>query len=84
MKNWFITPTLTLINIFEFMNPELSKYITGLRKNHNNQQGLLKMSEIWRSKLNYGNKIGALTMDWPKAFDTTNHDILTRKLCLMY
>ena len=66
--------------IFEFMNPKLSKYITGFRKNHNTQHALLKMIETWRSKLNCGNKIGALIMDLSKAFDTINHDLFLSKL----
>ena len=66
--------------IFEFMNPKLSKYIIGFRKHHNTQHALLKMIENWRSKLNCGNKIGALIMDLPKAFDTINHDLFVSKL----
>ena len=31
--------------IFEFMNPKLSKHITGFQKNHNNQHALVKMIE---------------------------------------
>ena len=52
--------------MFEFMNPMLSKYITGFRKNHNTQHTFLKMIETWKSKVNCGNKIGALIMDCHK------------------
>ena len=62
------------------MNPKFSKYITGFRKNHNTKHTLLKMIETWRSKLNCGNKIGALIMDLSKAFDTRNHDHFLSKL----
>ena len=58
----------------------MSKYITGFRKNHNTQHALLKITETWRSKLNCGNKIGALILDLSKAFDTTNHDLFLSKL----
>ena len=43
--------------IFEFMNPKLSKYITGIRKNHKTQHALLKVIETWRSKLNCETKL---------------------------
>ena len=38
------------------------------------------MIETWRSKLHYGNKIGALIMDFSKAFHTINHDLALPKL----
>ena len=66
--------------IFEFIKPKLSKYITAFRRNVNTQHALLKMIEIWRSKLNCGNKIGALIIDLSKAFDTINHDLFLTKL----
>ena len=66
--------------IFEFVNPKLSKYITGFRKNHNTQHALLKMIETWRLKLYCGSKIGALITDLSKAFDTINHDLFLSKL----
>ena len=62
------------------MNPKLSKYITGFRKNRNTQHALLKIIETWRSKSNCGNKIGALIMDLSKVFYTTNHDLFLSKL----
>ena len=62
------------------MNPKLSKYITGFRKNRNTQHALLKIIETWRSKLNSGNKIGALIIDLSKACNTINHDFFLSKL----
>ena len=62
------------------MNHKLSKYVTGFRKNHNTQHALLKTIETCRSKLNCGNKIGALIMDLSKAFDTINHNLFLSKL----
>ena len=58
----------------------MSKYFTGFRKNHNTQHALLKMIETWRPNLNCGNKIGALTMDLSKVFDTINQDLFLSKL----
>ena len=54
--------------------------IRGFQKNQKTQHVLLKRIETWRSKLICGNKIGALIMDFPKAFDTINHDLFLSKL----
>ena len=45
------------------MEPRLSKYLAGIRKNHNTQHAFLKMM------LNKGNKVGAIAMDLSKAFN---------------
>ena len=62
------------------MNSKLSKYITGLWKNHKTQHTLLKMMETWRSRLNCGNKTDALISDLSKAFDNINHNLFLSKL----
>ena len=62
------------------MDPKSSKYITGFRKNRKIQHALLKITETWRSKLNCGNKIGALIINLSKSFDTINHDLFLSKL----
>ena len=38
------------------------------------------MIESWRALQNKGQKVGAITMDLSKAFDTLNHKLLFRKL----
>ena len=42
------------------------------------------MIEAWRTKLNCGNKIGALIMDLSKSFDTINHDYFLSLLIKVY
>ena len=63
-----------------FVEPKLSKYLTGIRAKHNTQHVLLKMIETWRVMQNKGNKIGAITIDLSKVFDTLNHNLLLCKL----
>ena len=62
------------------MEPKLSKYLAGFRRNHNTQHALLKMIESWRALLNISQKVGAIIMDLSKAFDTLNHKLLFKKL----
>ena len=62
------------------MEPKLSKYSAGFRRNHNTQYALLKMIDSWRTLLNRGQKIGAIIMDLSEAFDTLNHKLLLEKL----
>ena len=47
---------------------------------HNTQHALLKMIGTWRAMLNKGNIFGVIIMDFSKAFDTLNHNLLLWKL----
>ena len=62
------------------MQNKCSIYLAGLRKNHGAQHALLKMTEIWETKLNTGHKVGVIYMDLSKAFDSLNHELLIAKL----
>ena len=58
------------------MEPKLSKYVVGFRRNHNTQHALLRMIETWRALQNKDQKVGPIVMDLSKAFDTLNHKLL--------
>ena len=62
------------------MEPKLSIYFAGFRRNHKTQHALLRMIESWRALQNKGQKVGAIIMDLSKAFDTLNHKLLFKKL----
>ena len=66
--------------IEEYIEPFLSKHLTGFRKNHNTQNSLLYMLEKWKESLDQKKVIGAIYMDLSKAFDTLHHDLLISKL----
>ena len=59
---------------------KVSVYLTGFRKNHGTQRALLKMIETWKTKLNMGHDVGIIYMDFSRAFDSLNHELLTAKL----
>ena len=63
-----------------YMSDKFSKYLTGFCKNHNTQHALLNMIENWKGNLNKGNKIGSISIDLSKAFDTLDQSLLIAKL----
>ena len=62
------------------MEPKLSKYLAGFRRNHNIQHPVFRIIELWRALLNKGQKVGVIIMDLSKAFDTLNQKLLLKKL----
>ena len=66
--------------IDNYMNDKLSLLLTAFRKNHNTQHCLLAMFGKWITKLGKGQFIGAVFMDFSKAFDSINHNLLVANL----
>ena len=62
------------------MEPKLSKYLAGFRRNHNIQHPVFRIIELWRALLNKGQKVGVIIMEISKAFDTLNQKLLLKKL----
>ena len=69
-RNWIVS----------YMQSRFSKYLTGFRKNNSTQNSLLRMIESWKVRLNNGSKGGVIIMDFSKAFDSLNHELLLTKL----
>ena len=66
--------------INSYINPKLSMYLCGFRKNMSAQNCLLLMLEKFRSCLDKKGACGVLLTDLSKAFDCLNHDLLIAKL----
>ena len=62
------------------MDPKLSIYQTGFRKNHSSQNCLLVMLEKLRKCLDSKGSTGILLADMSKAFDCLIHDLLIATL----
>ena len=71
---------LLFYQINAYMDPKLSIYQCGFRKNMNAQNCLLLMLEKWRQCLDNGGSTGVLLTDLSKAFDCLIHDLLIAKL----
>ena len=69
---------LIYAQVNSFMEPKLSKYLTGFHAKHNIQHALLKMTETLCALLNKDNKVAAIIMDLSKAFDTLKHNLLCK------
>ena len=59
---------------------KLSKYIMDFRKAHGTQYSLITMLEKWKNVLDKVEYVCCLFIDFSKAFDTINHDLLLVKL----
>ena len=67
---------LSFLNKWKTMN----KNQFGFRKNHSTYMALLIMLENMRNALDNGECAIGIFLDFKKAFDTVNHDILLKKL----
>ena len=66
--------------ISSFMDHKLQRYPAGFHKNYNTQHAIPKLTETRCSTLNKGNKVGAIVMEFSKAFDTLNQYLFLCKL----
>ena len=62
------------------MTDKLAHSVSGFRKSHGTQNSLVVMLEKWKGALDKREYVSALFMDFSKAFDTINHDLLIVKI----
>lgn len=84
-----ILPTLSKI-IEKWINMKLMSYLnqyqilhkkqSGFRSSHSTESALIHMTDAWLHAINDGNIIGCLLVDFRKAFDLVDHNLLLQKL----
>ena len=84
-----VSVLLTVTTIFErlmqsqlneHINQFLSPFLCGYRTGFSSQTALLSLIERWKIMLNNKGYAGAVLMDFSKAFNTINYELLTAKL----
>ena len=60
----------------------LHKFQSGFRSGHSTETALTLMTERWLKAINDGNIVGTIMIDFRKAFDLVDHDLLIHKLSL--
>ena len=58
----------------------LHKYQSGFRSGHSTETALILMTEGWSKAINEGKFVGTIMIDFRKAFDLVDHDLLLKKL----
>ena len=84
-----VLPTLTKL-IEKFIQKHLPSFLnefgvihksqSGFRPGHSTETALLLMTENWLKAINEGKIVGSVMVDFQKAFDLVDHELLLRKL----
>ena len=62
----------------------IDKHQSGFRKYHSCQTALIRLVDSWLSNIDAGHMIGSVFLDFKKAFDLVDHEILIHKLKLYH
>ena len=62
----------------------LHQFQSGFRPNHSCQTALTRLIDSWFTSINNKQLIGSVFLDFKKAFDLVNHNILLKKLSLYF
>ena len=63
-------------------NSLLHKQQNGFREGHSTESALILMIDSWLKAINDGKFVGCLMVDFRKAFDLVDHNLLLQKLRL--
>ena len=76
IKKFIQKHLMAYLNSFDVLH----KYQSGFRSGHTTETALILMTERWLKAINEGKFIGTIMVDFRKAFDLVDHDLLLKKL----
>ncbi|MCG7869794.1 MAG: hypothetical protein JAY74_25915 [Candidatus Thiodiazotropha taylori] len=78
IEKWVHIKFMTFLNNHRLLHQTQS----GFRNGHSTESALLLMTDSWLKAVNDGKLVGCVMVDFRKAFDLVDHDILLQKLAL--
>ena len=78
IEKFMQTHLMTYLNTFDVLH----QFQSGFRSGHSTETSLTLMTERWLKAINEGKIVGTIMVDFRKAFDLVDHDLLLHKLSL--
>ena len=76
LEKFIQTHLMSYLNFFSIIHPTQS----GFRPGHSTESALILMTEKWLKAINEGKMVGAVMVDFRKAFDLVDHKLLLEKI----
>ena len=76
IEKWVGSQFSQFLNDFQLLHKSQS----GFRAKHSTESALILMIDSWLKAINEGHKVGCVLVDFRKAFDLVDHQILLKKL----
>ena len=67
-------------SVLSIIQTFLSNFVSTYRKHYSVNNVLISLIENWKKNLHKNEIVGAVFMDWSKAFDCISHDFLIAKM----
>ena len=76
IEKWTATKLMSYLDKYKLLHKNQS----GFRKNHSTESALILMTDTWLKAINEGKLVGCAMIDFRKAFDLVDHNLLLNKL----
>ena len=76
IEKWTASKLMSYLDKYKLLHKNQS----GFRKNHSTESALILMTDTWLKVINEGKLVGCAMIDFRKAFDLVDHNLLLNKL----
>ena len=76
IEKWTASKLMSYLDKYKLLHKNQS----GFRKNHSTESALILMTDTWLKAINEGKLVGCAMIDFRKAFDLVDHNLLLNKL----